>query len=525
MEISIVIPVYNAEKYLKECIDSCLNQTFNDFELILVNDGSTDNSEEIILSYDDSRIRYFSEVHRGVAETRNTGVYNAIGKYIIYMDSDDVMLPNRLEIQYTYMEQHPHIDILGAGARYLGGQFIPKETILSFDDFKIGSVIFAPTVIMRRESIIKLPFLLQSYFNAAVDYKFWITAITHGLVVANMSEIVLKYRVHSNQLSQTPTCALNSKRIQHLYYGDHSKSKNLTVIIAFKNEECEIERTVESIRATTTGVNIMLINDCSDRKFDYESIARFYNCIYLENDISLGSSQSKNLGAMNCPTDYFVLLDGHMRFYEDGWDDKIIDYLSHNPNTLLTSNTSIIKKEVNTYINEDGVNPPTKSCGAYVEDYEAKWSYHYQDIDEMEIPCVLGAFYACSTAFWKKIGGLNGLHHYGIEEPLMSIKTWLAGGRVIIFPNFYVGHLYRDKFPYKVDDVNTIHNKLYLIYLFEENPQDMVEKLKKKSNIDVFNKAMQLLDLDSLNKFKKDFFTNVACRDMQFYNELNSKFK
>ena len=92
------MPVYNGEKYLKECIDSVLNQTFTDFEFIIIDDGSTDNTESIIKSYTDDRIIYIKKKHDGISEALNLGIRRAIGLYIARMDADDIMYPNRLEL-------------------------------------------------------------------------------------------------------------------------------------------------------------------------------------------------------------------------------------------------------------------------------------------------------------------------------------------------------------------------------------------------------------------------------------------
>ena len=100
-KISVLMPVYNAEKFLHEAIDSILNQTFGDFEFIIINDASTDNSKQLILSYQDSRIRYYeNKTNLGVAKTLNKGLGLAKGKYIARMDADDISLPNRFELEY-----------------------------------------------------------------------------------------------------------------------------------------------------------------------------------------------------------------------------------------------------------------------------------------------------------------------------------------------------------------------------------------------------------------------------------------
>ena len=100
VDISIIVPVYNASKYLKKCLDSLVNQTKKELEFILINDGSTDNSESIIKSYNDNRIKYFKRSNHGIGKTRNFGISKSTGKYIMFLDSDDYLEENACEILY-----------------------------------------------------------------------------------------------------------------------------------------------------------------------------------------------------------------------------------------------------------------------------------------------------------------------------------------------------------------------------------------------------------------------------------------
>ena len=100
-DISIIVPIYNAEKYLNKCIDSLVNQTKKELEFILVNDGSTDLSEDIIKSYKDKRIKYFKNKNQGIGKTRNFGIDKATGKYLMFLDSDDYLDINACEKLYN----------------------------------------------------------------------------------------------------------------------------------------------------------------------------------------------------------------------------------------------------------------------------------------------------------------------------------------------------------------------------------------------------------------------------------------
>lgn len=99
-DISIIVPIYNAEKYLNKCIESLINQTKKELEFILINDGSTDNSEEIIKSYKDKRIKYFKNENQGIGKTRNLGIEKATGKYIMFVDSDDYIDKNMAKLMF-----------------------------------------------------------------------------------------------------------------------------------------------------------------------------------------------------------------------------------------------------------------------------------------------------------------------------------------------------------------------------------------------------------------------------------------
>lgn len=125
--ISIILPAYNAEKYLKEAIDSILAQAYTNFELIVINDGSTDKTEEIILSYQDSRIRYIkNEKNLKLIRTLNKGIGLAKGKYIARMDADDISLPHRLKEEVEFMEAHPNIGACSSKVYHLKSDKIKK---------------------------------------------------------------------------------------------------------------------------------------------------------------------------------------------------------------------------------------------------------------------------------------------------------------------------------------------------------------------------------------------------------------
>lgn len=201
-KVSVVMSVYNTkEEYLREAIESILNQTYKDFEFIILNDGSTNNAEEVILSYSDERIRYFKHENMGIGKTRNKAFSLANGEYIAVMDSDDISLPERFKKQVDFLNKNPDISILGSGF-----EFFPEKYILihkekpKFLDFLKNCCVGHPTVMYRKDDILKYGLKYAEHFSSAEDYYLWSHAIKH-LNFYNLQEVLLKYRWHGENIS------------------------------------------------------------------------------------------------------------------------------------------------------------------------------------------------------------------------------------------------------------------------------------------------------------------------------------
>ena len=177
-KVSVLMPAYNVEKYIGEAIDSVLNQTFTDFEFIIVNDGSTDNTAKIIKQYakKDKRIRFIdNHSNLGISRTRNNLLSLSNTEYIAYLDSDDRMKPNRLAIQYRYMESHPDVGVLGTAYQCFGVMnkvcIMPKKVCLL--DLLKGCFIGNPTVMMRKSILVKNGISYNEQFQTSEDYELW----------------------------------------------------------------------------------------------------------------------------------------------------------------------------------------------------------------------------------------------------------------------------------------------------------------------------------------------------------------
>ncbi|MBQ8677587.1 MAG: glycosyltransferase [Alphaproteobacteria bacterium] len=209
VKVSIVMPTYNAEAYLKEAIDSILNQTFTDFEFLIIDDSSQDKTRKIIKSYNDKRIRLIDGPCRGISAALNIGLQEAKGDYIARMDADDISLPERLNKQINFMETHSDVGICGTdieridqqGKLYEGKRYNLKAIEdVCFLDLLDNRAFFHPTIVIRKKIIKKYHLFYNEELRFAEDFDLWHRAI-FVTGIHNMQEKLLKYRVYDNNTS------------------------------------------------------------------------------------------------------------------------------------------------------------------------------------------------------------------------------------------------------------------------------------------------------------------------------------
>lgn len=203
--ISVVLPVYNGEKYLVEAIDSILAQTFVDFELIMIDDGSTDGSYRTLQEYEnrDARIRVFTRENRGLVSTLNEGIDLARGSWIARMDQDDIALPQRFERQLQWLEQ-TGADICGSWVQRFGTSDKRVVRLHQADEVIKTELMFSspfvhPSVMMCAELVKHLRY--DGACEKAEDYDLWVRAAEAGWRMTNVPEVLLRYRVHPEQIS------------------------------------------------------------------------------------------------------------------------------------------------------------------------------------------------------------------------------------------------------------------------------------------------------------------------------------
>lgn len=201
-ELTVLLPVFNGAQYIAEAIESILTQTYTRFELLVINDGSTDETQTILEGFTarDARVRVISRENRGLIATLNQGLSLSSTDLIVRMDADDVARPNRLERQAAFMKAHPDVDVCGAGlVFYETGE--EKRLPENHDALRVlalfNTPVFHPTVIMRKSSVLAVGGY-SSQAPCAEDFDLWERMLHAGCRFANLSEVLLRYRLHPN---------------------------------------------------------------------------------------------------------------------------------------------------------------------------------------------------------------------------------------------------------------------------------------------------------------------------------------
>lgn len=262
--ISVVMPAYNAAKYLREAIDSILAQTYTDFEFIIINDGSTDSTKDIIMSYDDPRIVYLeNDVNSGIVVTLNKGLDAAQGRYIARMDADDISLPTRLAEQFAFMEANPDIAVAGCLVERFDDNgwhdFPPseKDHDICKADLLFSTCVAHPATIIRKSILDKHHLRYDEHFVGMEDYCLWwrISRISN---ITNLQKRLLKYRQHKDQVTKA--------EIDHEFLDKQRK------FISKQFEDLKITFSPED-------VDVFLKYKNSIMSFDDHSLLTFIRCL------------------------------------------------------------------------------------------------------------------------------------------------------------------------------------------------------------------------------------------------------
>lgn len=216
-QVSVIIPVYNQEKYIKECVDSVINQSYSNIEIIVVDDGSTDKTPDILRTYGD-KIKYIRQENQGPSSAVNKGIRSANGSLICWLGSDDLYMPNKIERQVEFLQNDQSISVVYSDYITIDsyGNEINKVHISHPSQEKftrmllIRNFINGSTVMMRRECLDNVGFYDEN-LGADPDGDMWFRLLKNGYKFGHIPEPLVKYRWHQNNVSHNVGLMRNCK--------------------------------------------------------------------------------------------------------------------------------------------------------------------------------------------------------------------------------------------------------------------------------------------------------------------------
>jgi len=208
--VSVIIPTYNAASYIREAVDSALAQTYQNFEVIVVDDGSTDNTAEVLAPYiKEKKIIYIHQENKGLPAARNTAIKASHGEFVALLDSDDIFLPNKLERQVSYLMQHPECGVCYCEFTHFYEENPKKLFRLNYKYYS-GDDVFpnllrmnfiGPLGVVLRRSEMDRVGLFNETYRRSEDWEYWLRLARHGVRFEHLPEVLAKYRMRKTSMS------------------------------------------------------------------------------------------------------------------------------------------------------------------------------------------------------------------------------------------------------------------------------------------------------------------------------------
>lgn len=265
--ISVIVPVHNSAQWIRQTLDSLFTQTYPSFEIILINDASTDNLGEVLNLVHDPRLRVVDiEENIGVSAARNLGIELAMGQFIAFCDADDLCQPQRFERQITFFDHHSDIGLCGSAFTCFDEQ--ERETVVNPESNKdIGVALmkgncFGLSTIMARATVLKKN-RFDETLSVAEDYDLWTRLASSGVMLANLPERLLHYRLHAQQASRNQSVKLDqvARKIRSLYcvslLGDAHLQERLSGNVL----------TLEDIETAARGISLSVAHEPREFRF------------------------------------------------------------------------------------------------------------------------------------------------------------------------------------------------------------------------------------------------------------------
>lgn len=259
-KVSVILPLYNAERYIKATLNSILSQTYQDFEIIIVNDKGSDNSINIVREFEDKKIKiYENSANYGIAYTRNKAIELSTGEYIALMDHDDIAPNTRLEKQVTFLNDNSDIDVVGGHCRHIDheGNIVPYKTWNAYLDpayikafLMLGNTIYNSSVMFRRSFVQQNNITYKDDMYGTEDYMFWVECSLYGKI-SNIDEVLAYWRTgDNNETSRVMKNFMNERKKRLDYVHTYALEKNGFILdkeeLAFLNKVFMEEGTLDS---------------------------------------------------------------------------------------------------------------------------------------------------------------------------------------------------------------------------------------------------------------------------------------
>lgn len=277
------MPLYNTEKYVGQAVQSLLSQSYTDFELIIVDDASTDGSIEVVKSFKDSRIKILSnEQNQGIVFSRNRGLKEAVGRFIAPFDSDDIALPEKFMKQIRFLKDHPEYGMLGSWIKMIDekGSLLKKGWRLMASPEQIPSQLlfrnyFAQlSVVIRREAIPQGGYVKG--FNMAEDYRMWVE-VARNFKVWNYPEYLVYYRIHPGSVTDGNTERLNQYESKVFEYSfkflDIQIDQNHALLLHLINNDDNILE-IEKLKQIEAFLLLILHHNTTHHVYDQDQLIK-----------------------------------------------------------------------------------------------------------------------------------------------------------------------------------------------------------------------------------------------------------
>lgn len=307
MMVSIIASVYNCEEYIADMVESVMFQTYQQWEMIIIDDASTDNTWKILSQYTDTRIKkYQNNENRGMTVNLNKALEIATGKYIIRIDGDDVAYPRRLEKQVMFMEENSDVVLAGCWMRGFGSRNIFLQRIEGAEELRIhllfDTAVFHPTFIIRKSILDQYLIRYNEEFRYAQDYELEFRLSKYGKL-RNIPEILMKYRYHDKQIS------IEKMLSQQAYANRTRRAVLLELGIALTDEEVGAWQKLSTYRYEANEKELYYMENIVKRILDANESKKIY--------------QNKTLTRM---------LYNRLNIYKNGYDlwknEKVSTYIN-----------------------------------------------------------------------------------------------------------------------------------------------------------------------------------------------------